>query len=44
MILGWIFIGIILNYLGLLKGWTLFWFIVCCALDILIIDKRNKNE
>ena len=31
-----IFIGIILNHLGILKGWMLFWYIVglvCCAID-----------
>lgn len=43
MILVWIFIGIILNYLGLLKGWTLFWFIVCCLLDnIGFYDNKRK--
>ena len=42
MILGWIFIGIILKYLDLLKGWTLFWFVVCCLLDIIYIDKNRK--
>lgn len=43
MILGWIFIGVILNYLGLLHGWILFWFIICCMLDITYIAKGNKK-
>ena len=38
----WIFIGIILNYLGLLKVWMLFWFIICCLIDL--ISRSNKGE
>ena len=40
----WIFIGIILNYLKLLKGWTLFWFIVCCLLDLCYKSKHIEIE
>ena len=40
----WIFIGIIMNKLGLLHGWYLFWFIVCCILDFISIGiKSNLN-
>ena len=40
----WIYaiIGVILNYLGLLKGWMLFWFIICCLIDL--ISRSNKGE
>jgi hypothetical protein len=31
-----IFIGIILNHLGLLKGWLLFWYIVSIVFKILV--------
>lgn len=30
-----IFIGIILNHLGMLKGWLLFWYIVCIILKVI---------
>lgn len=43
MILEWIFIGVILNYLGLLHGWTLFWFIFCILLDTYCLEMRNKK-
>ena len=31
-----IFIGVILNHLGILKGWYLFWYILgmCCSIGI----------
>lgn len=37
-----IFIGIILNHLGLLKGWMLFWYIV--GLILSIAENININD